>query len=151
MIERTLSILKPDATEKNITGEINRRIEEAGLRIIAQKRVIITEEQARGFYHDIGEKHGKEIFDFLVSFMASGPVVLQVLEGENAVTTHRDVLGNTYPDDAGKGTVRGDFGVQENFADGKKPRIYNCAHGSDSLENAKFEINHFFTEDEIVG
>jgi nucleoside-diphosphate kinase len=150
-IERTFSILKPDATEKNITGEINRRIEEAGLRIIAQKRIRMTLEQASKLYSHVAKAHGQDAFDFASKFMTSGPIVVQVLEGENAIQVYRDALGSTYPDKAEPGTVRADFGWQENFDDGRAPLIRNCTHGSGNVEEAEEEISMFFAPEEIVG
>lgn len=139
MTERTLSIIKPDATERNLTGKINAKFEEAGLRIVAQKRIHLSEAQAGEFYAVHKER---PFYGELVSFMMSAPVVVQVLEGENAVTRNRDIMGATNPDDAAEGTIR------KEFAEGIER---NSVHGSDSLENAKNEIAFFFKEDEIVG
>ena len=138
-IEKTLSIIKPDATKRNLTGSINSLIEKNGLRIIAQKRIKMTIEQAEKFY----EVHNdKPFFSDLVKYMTSEPVVVQVLYGENAVKKYRDVMGATNPDNAEEGTIRKLFAlnVQE-----------NSVHGSDSDENANIEINFFFDEKEIVG
>ncbi len=137
--ERTLSILKPDATRRNLTGKINARIEESGLRIIAQKRVWLTKAQAEKFY----EVHAQRPFyNDLVSFMTSGPVVVQVLEGDNAVTKYRDVMGATNPANAAAGTIRKDFAESIEA---------NSVHGSDSQENAKIEAAYFFSGLELVG
>lgn len=136
-IERTFSIIKPDATRRNLTGKINAIFEEAGLRIIAQKRIRMTREQAETFY---GVHRERPFFNDLVAFMTSGPVVVQVLEGENAVAVHRDIMGATNPKDAAPGTIRADFAdsIDE-----------NAVHGSDSLENAAREIAYFFREVEL--
>lgn len=137
--ERTLSIIKPDATRRNITGLINARFEEKGLRIVAQKRVHLSRREASRFY----EVHkNRPFFGELVEYMVSAPVVVQVLEGENAVVKNREIMGSTNPKDAQKGTIRGDFGL--NIGE-------NSVHGSDSLENARNEIAFFFSESEIVG
>jgi nucleoside-diphosphate kinase len=138
-VERTLSILKPDATKRNLTGAINAVIEEAGLRIIAQKRIWMSEGQAEGFYAVHRER---PFFRDLVSFMISGPVVVQVLEGENAMAKYRDVMGATNPANAAEGTIR------KRFAESIEA---NSVHGSDSLENAEREIAFFFNDQEIVG
>lgn len=138
-IERTLSILKPDATRRNLTGKINARFEEAGLRIVAQKRVHLTKAQAEQFY---GVHRARPFFNDLVSFMISEPVVLQVLEGENAVAHHRDIMGATNPANAADGTIRKDFALSIDE---------NSVHGSDSLENAAIEIAYFFAGTELVG
>jgi nucleoside-diphosphate kinase len=137
--ERTLSILKPDATKRNLTGAINAVIEESGLRIVAQKRIWLTEGQAQGFYAVHKER---PFFGDLVSFMMSGPVVVQVLEGDNAVARYRDVMGATNPANAADGTIR------KRFAESIEA---NSVHGSDSLENAEREIAFFFNDQEIVG
>ncbi|MGE4313321.1 MAG: nucleoside-diphosphate kinase [Pseudobdellovibrionaceae bacterium] len=137
--ERTLSILKPDATRRNLTGAINQRFEDKGLSIVAQKRIRLTDEQARGFYAVHAER---SFFPELVKFMTSGPVVVQVLEGEDAVAKNRQIMGATNPEEAAPGTIRADF------AEGIEA---NSVHGSDSLENAEREIAFFFTDDEIVG
>ena len=123
-VERTLSIIKPDATRRNLTGQINARFESAGLRIVAQKRVQLTRAQAEGFYAVHSER---PFFDDLCTFMTSGPVVVQVLEGENAVQANRDIMGATNPANADDGTIRKDFGESIEA---------NSAHGSDSQENA---------------
>ena len=138
-IERTLSIIKPDATERNLTGAINALIEKSGLRIIAQKRVRWTRAQAEKFY----EVHrARPFYKDLVSFMTSGPIVVQVLEGENAIKRYRDVMGATDPAKAEPGTIRKQFA--ENIE-------RNSVHGSDSPETAAFEIALSFRQDEIVG
>ncbi len=136
--ERTLSIIKPDATRRNLTGKINARFEEAGLRIVAQKRVRLTKEQAEGFYAVHRER---SFFNELVSFMISGPVVVQVLEGEGAVLKNRDTMGATNPANAAAGTIRADFAESIEA---------NSVHGSDSAENAAIEIAYFFSQCEIV-
>ena len=138
-IERTLSIIKPDATRRNITGLINARLEEAGLRIIAQKRLRLTREQAEKFYAVHAER---AFFDELCDFMSSGPVVVQVLEGEDAIAKNREVMGATNPANADEGTIRRDFGESIEA---------NSVHGSDSPETARTEIAFFFGEVEIVG
>ena len=138
-LERTFSIIKPDATRRNLTGAIIARLEEGGLRVVAQKRIHMTREQAEGFY---GVHKERPFFNDLVSFMVSGPVVVQVLEGENAVARNREIMGATNPADAEAGTIRKDFAESIEA---------NSAHGSDSLENAGIEIDFFFTADEIVG
>ncbi len=138
-IERTLSIIKPDATRRNLTGQINARFEEAGLRIIAQKRLHLTREQAEQFYAVHAER---SFFDDLCNFMISGPVVVQVLEGEGAITRNRDIMGATNPANADAGTIRKDFGESIEA---------NSAHGSDAPETAVFEISFFFAQTEIVG
>jgi nucleoside-diphosphate kinase len=138
-VERTLSIIKPDATRRNLTGRINACLEEAGLRIVAQKRLRLTHDQARKFYQVHKER---PFFNGLVTFMTSGPVVVQVLEGENAVARNREVMGATDPKQAAPGTIRAQFAEDIEA---------NSVHGSDSAENAKAEIAFFFTEQEIVG
>ena len=138
-VERTLSILKPDATARNLTGAINAVIEAAGLRIIAQKRIWLSEGQAEGFYSVHRER---PFFRDLVSFMMSGPVVVQVLEAENAMAKYRDVMGATSPANAATGTIR------KQFAESIEA---NSVHGSDSVENAEREIAFFFSDQEIVG
>ncbi|MGF1463462.1 MAG: nucleoside-diphosphate kinase [Maricaulaceae bacterium] len=138
-IERTFSILKPDATARNITGQVNAKIEAAGLRIIAQKRIRMSQEQAEGFYAVHKER---PFFGELVDFMISGPVVVQVLEGDNAIATYRDVMGATNPKEAAPGTIRAEF--SESIGE-------NTVHGSDAPETAAQEIPYFFTEAEIVG
>ena len=138
-LERTLSIIKPDATRRNLTGRINARLEEAGLRIVAQKRLRLTREQAEGFYAVHRER---PFFNDLCTFMTSGPVVVQVLEGENAVARNREVMGATNPADAAEGTIR------RTFAESIEA---NSVHGSDSPQNAAREISFFFSDIEIVG
>ena len=138
-VERTFSILKPDATARNLTGAINGMIEQAGLRIIAQKRVRITREQAERFY---GVHRARPFFDELVDFMTSGPVVVQVLEGENAIAKYRDVMGATDPAKAAAGTIRKVHA--QSIGE-------NSVHGSDSADNAAVEIAQFFSGNEIVG
>ena len=137
--EQTLSILKPDATRRNLTGAINDRFEKGGLRIVAQKRVRLSREQAEGFYEVHKER---PFFGELVSFMISEPVVVQVLEGENAVARNREIMGATNPAEAADGTIRKDFALSIGE---------NSVHGSDSAENAAREIAFFFQPDEIVG
>jgi nucleoside-diphosphate kinase len=137
--ERTLSIIKPDATRRNLTGKINARLEEAGLRIVAQKRLWLIRKQAEQFYAVHRER---PFFNSLVEFMSSGPVVAQVLEGENAVTKNRDVMGATNPANAAPGTIRKEFAESIEA---------NSVHGSDSTENAAIEIAYFFAGHEIVG
>jgi nucleoside-diphosphate kinase len=136
--ERTLSIIKPDATRRNLTGKINARFEDAGLRIVAQKRLQLTTAQAGEFY---AVHKARPFFNDLVSFMISGPVVVQVLEGENAVAKNREVMGATNPANAAAGTIRKDFAESIEA---------NSVHGSDSPENAKNEIAFFFSGLEIV-
>jgi len=138
-LERTFSIIKPDATRRNITGRINAMIEEAGLRIIAQKRIRMSQQQAEGFYAVHKER---PFFGELVEFMMSGPVVVQVLEGENAIARYREVMGATNPADAAPGTIRAEFA--ESIGE-------NSVHGSDAPETAANEIPFFFKDDEIVG
>ncbi|MGR3401765.1 MAG: nucleoside-diphosphate kinase [Paracoccus sp. (in: a-proteobacteria)] len=138
-IERTLSIIKPDATRRNLTGKINARFEEAGLRIIAQKRIKLSPEQAGKFY----EVHkDRPFYGELVEFMASEPVVVQVLEGEDAIAKNRDVMGATNPADAEEGTIRKDFALSVGE---------NSVHGSDAPETAREEIAFFFSGLELVG
>jgi nucleoside-diphosphate kinase len=137
-IQETLSILKPDATDRNITGAINSYFEKAGLKIVAQKRIRLTKEVAEGFY---SVHIDRPFFNDLVKFMISGAVVVQVLKGENAVAKHREIMGATNPDNAAEGTVRKDFALSIEK---------NSVHGSDSLENAKQEIAYFFSRCEIV-
>jgi nucleoside-diphosphate kinase len=139
MSERTFSIIKPDATRRNLTGKINAVIEDAGLRIVGQRRLKLSREQAEQFY-DV--HRGKPFYDELVGFMTSGPVVVQVLEGEDAVARYREVMGATNPANAAPGTIRQLFA--ESFTG-------NSVHGSDSPENAQIEIAQFFGEDDIVG
>jgi len=137
--ERTFSIIKPDATRRNLTGAITKMLEDAGLRVVASKRIRMSREQAEGFYAVHRER---PFFNDLVEFMISGPVVVQVLEGENAVAKNRDVMGATNPTNADEGTIR------KVHAESIEA---NSVHGSDSRENAKIEIDYFFSEDEIVG
>ncbi len=136
-IERTLSIIKPDATRRNLTGKINARFEERGLRIVAQRRLRLSREQAEAFYAVHRER---PFFDDLVKFMISGPVVVQVLEGENAVALNREIMGATNPANAAPGTIRKDFAESIEA---------NSVHGSDSLENARSEVAFFFAAMEI--
>ncbi len=136
---RTFSIIKPDATRRNLTGAVTKMLEDAGLRVIASKRIQMTREQADGFYAVHKER---PFFGELVEFMISGPVVVQVLEGEDAVARNRKVMGATNPADADEGTIR------KAYAESIEA---NSVHGSDSEENAKIEIDFFFDEDEIVG
>jgi nucleoside-diphosphate kinase len=138
-VERTLSIVKPDATKRNLVGQIVARLEGAGLRVVAQKRLQLTKAQAEGFY---AEHKGKGFFDSLVAFMTSGPVVVQVLEGEGAIAKNREVMGATNPANAAPGTIRKDF------ADSIEA---NSAHGSDSPASAAREISYFFSQLELVG
>jgi nucleoside-diphosphate kinase len=138
-IERTFSIIKPDATKRNITGKVIDKLESAGLRVVAQKRIRMTRQQAEGFYAVHRER---PFFNELVEFMSSGPVVVQVLEGENAVAKNREVMGATNPKDAAPGTIRAEFA--ESVGE-------NSVHGSDAAETAKQEIEFFFKKDEIVG
>lgn len=137
--ERTFSIIKPDATERNLTGKIITKFEEAGLRIVASKRIRMTREQAQGFYAVHKER---PFFGELVDFMISGPVVVQVLEGDNAVAKNREVMGATNPKDAKAGTIRAEFARSVGE---------NSVHGSDAPETAAEEIRFFFKDDEIVG
>ena len=138
-MDKTFSIIKPDATKRNITGDINKIIEENNLRIIAQKRILLSNDQAKNFYSIHKEK---PFFNELINYMTSGPVVVQVLEGKNAVQKYRDIMGATNPDNAKDGTIRKKhaLNVQE-----------NSVHGSDSDENAEIEIDFFFQKDEIIG
>lgn len=138
-IERTFSIIKPDATKRNLTGEINAVIEKAGLRVVAQRRVRWTEAQAQEFY---GEHKERPFFGELVSFMTSEPIVIQVLEGENAIAKYREVMGATDPAQAAEGTIRKLFAISKGE---------NSVHGSDSPAAAEREIALFFKPDEIVG
>jgi len=138
-LERTFSILKPDATRRNLTGKINAKFETAGLRIIAQKRIHMSKAQAEGFY---AVHKARPFFNDLCSFMISGPVVIQVLEGENAVLKNREIMGATNPANADAGTIRKEFAESIEA---------NSVHGSDSLENAAIEIAYFFKPEEIVG
>ena len=133
-IEQTLSIIKPDATKRNLTGKINSKLEESGLKIIAQKRILLSKTQAEDFYKVHQER---PFYNDLVKFMISGPVVVQVLEGENAVSKNREVMGATNPEEADDGTIRKEFGISIDK---------NSVHGSDSKENAQKEINFFFKD-----
>ena len=137
--ERTLSIIKPDATKRSITGKINNLIEEAGLSITAQKRILLTEKDAKEFYAVHADK---PFFEDLVNFMVSGPVVVQVLEGKDAISLYRNVMGSTNPKNADAGTIRAKYAESIEA---------NSVHGSDSEENASKEINFFFKLNEIVG
>ena len=137
-IEQTLSIIKPDATKRNLTGKINSKLEDSGLKIIAQKRILLSKTQAEDFYK---VHQDKPFYNDLVKFMISGPVVVQVLEGENAVSKNREIMGATNPDEAEDGTIRKEFAVSLEA---------NSVHGSDSLENAKIEISFFFSQIELV-
>ena len=138
-VERTLSIVKPDATRRNITGQIIARLEDAGLRVVAQKRLHLTMPMAEGFYAEHSER---SFFSDLCTYMTSGPVIVQVLEGESAIQKNRDVMGATNPDKAEKGTIRHDFGESIEA---------NSVHGSDAAETAAVEIAQFFSGNEIVG
>jgi nucleoside-diphosphate kinase len=137
--ERTFSIIKPDATKRNITGKIITKFEEAGLRVVAQRRIQLSKDQAESFY---GVHRERPFFNDLVAFMTSGPVVVQVLEGENAVMRNRDIMGATNPTDANEGTIRKEFAESIEA---------NSVHGSDAPETAAEEIAFFFKEDEVVG
>ncbi len=137
-IEQTLSIIKPDATKRNLTGKINSKLEDSGLKIIAQKRILLSKTQAEDFYK---VHQDRPFYNDLVKFMISGPVVVQVLEGENAVSKNREVMGATNPDEAEDGTIRKEFALSLEA---------NSVHGSDSLENAKIEISFFFSQIELV-
>ena len=137
-IERTLSILKPDVTQRNLTGRINARFEEAGLSIVAQKRMRLTREEAERFYAVHAER---SFFEDLCAFMVSGPVVVQVLKGENAVAKNRELMGATNPANAKPGTIRKDYGESIEA---------NSVHGSDTLETAVWEVAFFFSEIEIL-
>lgn len=137
--ERTFSIIKPDATRRNLTGAINAKLEAAGLRIVAQKRIHMSLEKAQGFY---AVHKDRPFFAELTEFMSSEPVVVQVLEGDNAVAKNREVMGATNPKEAAEGTIRKEFALSIGE---------NSVHGSDSLENAKIEIDYFFRPEEIVG
>jgi nucleoside-diphosphate kinase len=138
-VERTLSILKPDATRRNLTGQINARLEEAGLHIVAQKRLNLTRKQAEGFYAAHKER---AFFGDLCTFMCSGPVVVQVLEGENAILHNREIMGATNPANADEGTIRKDFAEDIEA---------NSVHGSDSPASAAEEIAYYFSALELVG
>ncbi len=136
-MEKTLSIIKPDAVAKNVIGRIKQRFEDAGLKIIASKMIHLSDDQAKGFY---AEHDGKPFFNALVEFMTSGPVVVQVLAGENAITRNRELMGNTNPKEAAAGTIRADFAESIDA---------NAVHGSDSTSSAEREINYFFDSTEI--
>ncbi len=138
-VTRTFSIIKPDATRRNLTGAVTAKLEEAGLRVIASKRLHLTRAQAEGFY---AVHAARPFFNDLVEFMISGPVVVQVLEGEDAVKRNRDVMGATNPANADEGTIRKEFAESIEA---------NTVHGSDSEDNAAVEIAYFFTPEEIVG
>ncbi len=138
-VTRTFSIIKPDATRRNLTGAVTKMLEDGGLRVVASKRIQMTKDQAEGFY---GVHRERPFFNDLVSFMTSGPVVVQVLEGEDAVKRNRDIMGATNPADAADGTIR------KTFAESIEA---NSVHGSDSDENAKIEIDFFFKPEEVVG
>lgn len=137
MTERTLSIIKPDAVKKNLTGKINSKFEENGLKIVAQKMILLTQNQAKKFYK---EHDGKEFFEPLINFMTSGPIIVQVLEGENAILKNRELMGKTNFKEAKEGTIRNMYATSVRE---------NCVHGSDSPESAKREISFFFSELEI--
>ena len=136
-MENTLSIVKPDAVSKNVLGKILDRFESSGLKIIAIKKLHLDKDMAEGFY---AEHKGKPFFEKLINFMTSGPVVVQVLSGENAIKTNRELMGNTNPEEAASGTIRSDFAESIDA---------NAVHGSDSPESAEREISYFFTESEI--
>ena len=138
-VERTFSIIKPDATRRNLTGKINARFEEKGLRIVAQRRIWMSRQQAETFY---GVHKARPFFNDLCTFMTSGPVVVQVLEGDNDIAKNRDIMGATNPANAAAGTIRKDFAESIEA---------NSVHGSDSPENAAIEIAFFFAGSEIVG
>lgn len=138
-IERTFSIIKPDATERNLTGKINAILEDAGLRIIAQKRIHLTKELAKKFY---AVHKGKFFFENLIKTITSAPVVVQVLEGKDAILKNREIMGKTNKDEAAEGTIRKLYALNV---------TENCVHGSDSVENADKEIRFFFSDMEIVG
>ncbi len=138
-VTRTFSIIKPDATNRNLTGAVTKKLEDAGLRVVASKRIHMSKEQAEGFYAVHKER---PFFGELVEFMMSEPVVVQVLEGEDAVKRNRDVMGATNPADAEEGTIRKEYALSIGE---------NSVHGSDSEENAAIEIAYFFNDDEIVG
>ena len=136
-MENTLSIIKPDAVSKNVLGKILDRFESSGLKIIAIKMLYLDKDMAEGFY---SEHKGKPFFDKLINFMTSGPVVVQVLSGENAIKINRELMGNTNPEEAASGTIRSDFAESIDA---------NAVHGSDSSESAERQISYFFTESEI--
>ena len=137
-MNRTFSIIKPDATKRNITGAINKIIEENNLIITAQRRIKLSKDQAEGFY---SVHRDKPFFNDLIDYMTSGPVIIQVLEGDNAIENYRKIMGSTNPENADKGTIREKYAlnIQE-----------NSVHGSDSIENANIEISYFFEEKEII-
>ena len=137
-MQRTLSIIKPDATQRNLTGKIIAKLENAGLRVVAQKRVLLTQQQAENFYYIHKDR---PFYNDLVNFMISNPVIVQVLEGEDAVNLNRKVMGATNPEEAEEGTIRSEFALSIEA---------NSVHGSDSEENAKKEISFFFSEMEII-
>lgn len=137
-VERTLSIIKPDAVAKSVIGQINSRFEKAGLRIVAAKMLHLTQKQAQEFY---GVHKDRPFFNGLVSFMSSGPVMIQVLEGNNAIALNREIMGATNPKEAAAGTIRADFADSID---------HNAVHGSDSADNAKQEVAFFFKPEEIV-
>tara|TARA_B100000579_G_scaffold160550_1_gene130440 strand:- start:1192 stop:1614 length:423 start_codon:yes stop_codon:yes gene_type:complete len=137
-IERTFSIIKPDAVERNKIGEIIAMLESSGLRIIASRRIQLNQEKAAAFY---GVHADKPFFESLCDYMCSGPIIVQVLEGENAVKKNREVMGATNPEEANEGTIRKKFALSLEK---------NSIHGSDSSENAVIEINHFFSEEDII-
>ncbi len=138
-MENTLSIIKPDAVSKNVIGKILDRFESSGLKIVAIKMLHLDKDMAEGFY---AEHKGKPFFEKLINFMTSGPVIVQVLSGENAIKTNRDLMGNTNPEEAAAGTIRSDFAESIDA---------NAVHGSDSSESAEREISYFFLESEIFG
>jgi len=138
-LERTFSIIKPDATKRNLTGKIVAKFEEGGLRVVAQKRIHLTKAQAGVFY---GVHKERPFYDELCEFMSSEPIVVQVLEGENAIARNREIMGATNPAEAADGTIRKEFALSIGE---------NSVHGSDSIENAGIEIAQFFTDDQIVG
>ena len=137
-LERTFSIIKPDAVERNKIGEITAMLESSGLRIVASKRIQLNHDKAAEFY---AVHSDKPFFNSLCDFMCSGPIVVQVLEGDNAVQRNRDIMGATNPEEASDGTIRKEFALSLEK---------NSVHGSDSLENAEIEINHFFTQEDII-
>ena len=136
-IERTFSIIKPDAVAKNVIGKITSRFEKAGMRIVASRMEHLTVEKAKGFY---AEHDGKPFFEDLVAYMSSGPVIVQVLEGEGAITLNRELMGATNPAEAAEGTIRADFAESIDA---------NAVHGSDSPESAAREISYFFSDDQL--
>ena len=136
--QRTLSIIKPDAVSKNVIGKIISRFEDNGLKVVAGKLLSLSEEMAAGFY---AEHEGRPFFKALIEFMTSGPIFVQVLEGEDAVIKNRELMGSTNPEEADRGTIRADFA---------KSIDANAVHGSDSLESAEREINYFFNDNEIT-